>query len=106
VSEPRKYGRDDVSYDTWYSPWMQRLAKSHTRDELVRMLGTAGDEAARAASSHLGAIARTTGMQSQSQRRAQTGNLTRAAGDRAIAIRGALEIHDLFPEHARRTACG
>jgi len=43
-------------------------------------------------------------MQSQSQRRAQTGNLTRAAGDKAIAIRGALEIHDLFPEHARRSA--
>ncbi len=97
----RKYGRDDIDYDDWYPSWMKQLARSYTRDELVRMLGKTGNEAARAVSSHHAAIARTTGMQSQSQRRAQTGNLARGLGDRAIAIRGALEIHDLFPEHAK-----
>ncbi len=34
-----------------------------------------------------------------SARRAHTKNIAAAAGDTAIALRGALEIYDLFPEH-------
>jgi hypothetical protein len=40
-------------------------------------------------------------MQSNSQRRAQARNVTAAAGQEAIYLRGALEIHTLFPEHAK-----
>lgn len=97
----RKYGREDVDYETWYSDWMKQLARRHTRVELERLLGIKSAEASKAAQSHLRAIQATTSMQSNSQRRAQTGNVVRAAGDYMIALNGALEIHDLFPEHAQ-----
>ena len=43
-------------------------------------------------------------MTSQSQRRAQSGNVVAAAGEEKIAVRGALEIYDLFPEHTKEMA--
>jgi hypothetical protein len=39
-------------------------------------------------------------MSGQSARRAHARNCVAAAGDELIAIRGAIEIHELFPEHA------
>ncbi len=97
----RKYGRDDVDYDDWYSPWMKMLARSKTKHELQKMLGVATREAQKHASQHHAAIQATTSMTSQSQRRAQTGNALAGRADEAMAVRGALEIHDLFPEHAK-----
>jgi hypothetical protein len=97
----RGYGREDVTYETWYSPWMKQLAQNYTRAELHRMLATAMGEGARAARSHLRTIQRTHSMTSNSMARAHAGNVTAAAGEKQIAMRGALEIHDLFPEHAR-----
>lgn len=75
---------------------------NYTRPELERRLGIASDVASRAAGAHLRAIQATTSMQSQSQRRAQSGNVVAAAGEEKIAIRGALEIYDLFPEHTKK----
>lgn len=73
---------------------------TYTRAELERMLGRASSESTAAARSHHAAVEATTSMAGQSARRAHARNRVAAAGDRAIAISGALEIHDLFPEHA------
>ncbi len=97
----RQYERADIDYDTWYSPWMKMLARSNTRRELEAMGGKSRTEADKASTSHLAAIAATSSMGGQSARRARTRNMTAGAGDQLIAINGALEIHDLFPEHAK-----
>lgn len=97
----RQYGREDINYESWYSPWMKRLASSKTRAELLGLLGEQTEAAERAAHAHLRAIEATHSMTSQSARRAHARNTVAAAGDYRIALRGALEIHDLFPEHAR-----
>lgn len=66
------------------------------------MLYGASKDAQTSALQHLNAIAKSHSMSSNSQRRAQTRNVTAAAGDKAIAIRGALEIHELFPEFSKK----
>jgi len=105
----RNYGRDDVEYSTWYSRWMKDLARTKTRKELESLLGVSAKEAKTGAAAHLRAIDATGSMQGSSQRRAQTGNVVRAAGEYRIAISGALEIYDLFPEHTQEAlapGCG
>lgn len=99
----RQYERHDVDYETWYSPWMKRLAKTHTRAELEFMLLGASAEATKAGYSHLRAIEASASMDGCASRRAALRNVVSAAGDKAIALRGAIEIYDLFPEH---TAAG
>ena len=96
---PLRYGRDDVSFDGWYSDWMKRLALTKTRGQLLRDLGIAKHDGERAGRQHLRAIEKRHSMQSNSQARAQTGNVASAAGDTRLAILGALEIYELFPEH-------
>jgi len=98
-----QYGRDDVDYQTWYSDWMKSLAKRKTRRQLETMLHGKSKEAEKSANSHLRAIERSTSMSGNSMSRAHARNVTAAAGDAAIAIRGALEIYDLFPEHTKET---
>jgi hypothetical protein len=100
----RQYGRDDVTYETWYSPWMKQLAKNYTRTELEKRAGVASENGSKAARTHLRAIQATHSMTSNSQRRAQSGNSVAAAGEERIAINGALEIYDLFPEHTKEAA--
>jgi hypothetical protein len=97
----RQYGREDVNYESWYSPWMKQLAKNRTAAELEYMLTGKRREAKAGAVSHLRAIDACHSMAGQSMRRAHARNVTAAAGDYAIAIEGALEIHELFPEHAK-----
>lgn len=97
----RQYGRYDVDYETWYSDWSKQMAKKHTRDELMAMLPGVQADTSRAAVSHGRIVGRTTSMDSLSQARAQMGNVVRANSERASAITSALEIHDLFPEHAK-----
>lgn len=99
---PINYERQDVDYATFYSDWMKRLALGHTKAELLEMLGIKSAEASRAAAGHLRAIQRTTSMQGASAARAHGRNVTAAAGDAAIAVRGALAIHQLFPEFAKQ----
>lgn len=95
-----QYGRDDVEYATFYSPWMRRLAQTRTVPQLLRELGVTGSSLTQASRTHERAIRATHSMQAQSQRRARAGNVVAAAGERVTALRGALEIHALFPEHA------
>ena len=104
IASERKYGRDDVDYETWYSAWSKQLAKNYTRRELEKRVGIAAKAASKAAGTHLRAIQATHSMTSQSQRRAQSGNVVRAAGEERIAVSGALEIYDLFPEHTKEAA--
>ena len=98
----RQYGRDDVDYETWYSSWMKNLAKQHTRTELDQMLYGAQSAANKAAHQHLRAVQRSHSMSSNSMARAHARNNVEASGELRIAISGALEIHDLFPEHAKQ----
>ena len=98
---PPQYTRDDVDYHTWYGGLSKRLAAQNTRAELERMLGITERSCHRASAQHHRAVASTTSMSSQSQRRAQARNTVAATGETALAIRGALEIHHLFPEHAK-----
>lgn len=97
----RNYGRDDVEYSTWYSRWMKDLARTKTRKELESLLGVSAMHAKAGAAAHLRAIDATSSMGGQSQRRAHSRNVMAAAGEYRIAISGALEIYDLFPEHTQ-----
>lgn len=99
----RKYGRADIDYETWYSSWMKQLAINYTRQQLEDSLNGTRSDIKRATNSHLRAIDATGSMTGCSGRRAKTRNIVGAIGDAAIALRGALEIYDLFPEH---TAAG
>lgn len=98
----RKYSREDVDYKTWYSEWQKRLAHNFTRAELESCLYRNRTKVRRAAYSHLRAIDATHSMSSNSTRRAHSRNVVAASGDKAIALKGALEIHDLFPEYAKQ----
>ena len=100
----RQYTREDVDYGEWYSPWSKRLASSLTLTQIERELGMASTAAASGARSHLRAIDATGSMSGQSQRRAHARNVTSAAGEYRIALSGALEIHELFPENAYENA--
>ncbi|CAJ9291915.1 Uncharacterised protein [Burkholderia pseudomallei] len=100
----RQYGRDDIQFETWYSDWMKRMAATYTLDELRQMLGATEAEAGRACKQHHDAIGKSTSMQSGSARKAHARNLVESAGQRRIAITGAIEIHELFPEHAKQSA--
>lgn len=101
MSYERQYSREDVEYTTWYSDWSKNLARDSTRTELERRLYGAGADTERLTRSHLRAVEASTSMQSQSQRRAQTGNVVAANGEYKMALRGALEIYELFPEYTK-----
>lgn len=98
----RKYGRDDVEYETWYSAWMKRLAKTHTKKELESIYESKKLDANKAAYSHLRAIQKSHSMNGNSMSRAHSRNCVSAAGDYKIALDGAIEIHELFPEEAKQ----
>lgn len=96
----RQYGRNDVDYESFYPAWDKQLALSMTAAAIVKDLKRCECEIERACESHHRAIQATTSMQSQSQRRAQSRNSVDGASQRRSALWGALEIHELFPEHA------
>lgn len=100
----RQYGRDDVVYADWYNPWMKLLARSHTVFELQSMLGGASVDSVKYAGQHLRAIQKTGSMTGNSAARAHARNNVAASGEKKIALQGALEIHELFPEHAKDAA--
>ena len=101
MNSVRQYGREDIDYATWYSDWMKLLARTKTRKELEQLLGIKTVEVKRASKAHLRAIEQSTSMQGRSQARAQAGNVVAATGDYKIALSGALEIYDLFPEYTK-----
>lgn len=100
ITEPQ-YTRHEIDFDTWYSSWSKQLAENYTLDELMDKFYGARAEGRRASASHLRAIERTHSMTSNSQRRAQSRNVVAASGDYALALKGAIEIHKLFPEKAK-----
>jgi hypothetical protein len=102
VETMRQYTRDDVEFSSWYTPWMKSLAANYSKEELQNKLGKSSYTASKAASRHLAAIDATSSMAGQSARRAHARNCVSAAGEEGIALRGAIEIHDLFPEMAKR----
>ena len=97
----RQYERGDVNYETWYSIWMKQLAKQYTKAEIEAKLGMTQSTLEKASKQHLRAIEGTGSMTGNSQRRAQARNNVSASGDLKIALNGALEIYELFPEHTK-----
>lgn len=91
---PWKYGD--------YSNWSKQLAETSTREELELGLQKVESELGCAVRSHLRAIERTHSMQSQSQHRAQSRNCVSGAGERKRAIKDAIEIHENFPDKAKK----
>jgi len=81
---------------------MKLLAKNYTVSELESKMYGAVRESKKNAKSHLAAIEKSASMQGNSQHRAQSGNNVRASGEYKIALSGALEIHELFPEFAKK----
>lgn len=90
-----------TDYETWYTPWMKQLALYYTRAEIERQLHGTNRATASAADAHHRAVSATTGMASQSARRARARQVVAGSGDRAIALRGALEIYDEHPQHTK-----
>ncbi|MBU9534607.1 hypothetical protein KTE49_29680 [Burkholderia multivorans] len=80
------------------------MAATYTLDELHQMLSATEVEGRRACKQHHDAIRKSTSMQSGSARKAHARNLVEGTGERRIAIAGAIEIHELFPEHAKQSA--
>jgi hypothetical protein len=91
-----QYGRDDIDYETWYSDHAKRLAASYTAAELRAKLGEARDTGERYSRQWLNA------RNQQTNRVHETSLHAAAAGQDAMAIRSALEIHVLFPEHGKQ----
>lgn len=98
----RQYGREDVEYEAWYSDWAKTLATRYSRAEIETQLGITQAELSRSTHAHEAAIKATASMSGCSQRRAQARNCVAAAGEYRLALKGALEIHELFPEFAKR----
>lgn len=84
-----------------YSDWARMLAKTTTVEDLQKKLGKLQGEQVRNAASRLSAIDKTTSMQSNSQARAQTGNVVRGNYEERNAIINALEIHKHYPQKAK-----
>lgn len=80
---------------------MKMLARNNTRAELEVLLGIKTVEASRAAKQHLAAIDKSTSMSGNSSNRAASRSVVAATGDYKIALVGALEIYDLFPEFTK-----
>ena len=97
----RNYGREDVDYETWYSDWMKRLALSHSKAELEKMLGKTQTSLEKSVKSHLSAIEATHSMTSNSGRRAKSRNSVAMDSETSGAIKGAIEIYELFPEKVK-----
>ena len=90
-----------IDFDTWYSPWMKTLAANYSKEELENRLLKTKFAAKSAGLSHLNAIKATGSMTGSSARRAHARNVVSSLGEEAIAISGALEIHNFFPEKAK-----
>jgi len=84
-----------------YSDWSRQLARNNTQEELQKQLAKLKGEQVKNKASHLRAIDKTTSMQSNSQHRAQSGNVVRGNYERRSAIENALEVHKYYPEKAK-----
>lgn len=87
-----------------YSQIARLLARTKTKEEIIKEIKQINKELEKATKSHLRAIKQSTSMQSNSQRRAQAGNLVAGLGERKMALENALEIHKYYPEKCKRNA--
>jgi len=97
----RQYTREDIDYETWYSPIHKHYARTYTKGELEKMLASAKGESHKASESHLKTLEKTSSMASNSQGRAHARNTVATNGQKVLDIEGAIEIHELFPEKAK-----
>ncbi len=87
-----------------YSQIARILARTKTKEEIIKEIERINKELEKATKSHLKAIKQSTSMQSNSQRRAQASNLVAGLGERKMALENALEIHKYYPEKCKRNA--
>ena len=80
---------------------MKRLALKHSKIELEKLLGIATVNATDAGLKHLATIDKSGSMQGNSSKKAAARNNVEREGQLKIDLRGALEIHELFPEFAK-----
>lgn len=81
-----------------YSLWSRQLAEQMSKSEIEKELNIYISNTDKYATSHLNAIKATHSMTSNSQRRAQTGNVVRANYERKRAYSNALEIYEYYPD--------
>jgi len=84
-----------------YSEWSRQIAMNYTRKEIKKELGICDRQRGKLGESHRAAIEKTTSMQSNSQRRAQSGNSLRGNYERSQAYKNALEIYEFYPEKTK-----
>lgn len=99
----RQYGREDVDYDTFYTDFMKHLAKTYTKEELLDKLNKETNTIKKATKTHLVSIEKSTSMRSNSSSRASSRQSVSGHSLNISYISGALEIHDLFPEFAKKS---
>ena len=87
-----------------YGDWARILAKNYTITELKKMLAISEKAQPKNMDSHWSAVNVTHSMQSNSQRRAQTGNVVRGNYEKRRALQDAIEIHEFYPEHSKAAA--
>lgn len=85
-----------------YNDWSRLLAKNHTKEELETMIYGAKRSLTSATKTHLSAISKTSSMESNSQRRAQSRNNVSGSYEKKYAIENALEIHEYYPQYAKQ----
>jgi len=90
-----------IDYETRYSEYSKSLAKNYSKSELEKSIAKIETEMPRATSAHLRAIEKTSSMQSNSQHRAKSRQVVDGLADEKRSLLAALEICELFPEHAQ-----
>lgn len=84
-----------------YSQWARNYAEELTIPELEKELKFLEKEQVKNTESHLKAIKKSTSMQSNSQHRAQAGNVVTRNYEHRQAIKDAIEIHKYYPEKSK-----
>ncbi|MCK5158518.1 MAG: hypothetical protein KAR08_05150 [Candidatus Heimdallarchaeota archaeon] len=84
-----------------YPEWSQSIAKTTSKSDIEKRINTLESNRDKYAESHLKAIEKSTSMQSNSQARAQTGNVVRANYEELQAYKNALEIQKNHPEKVK-----
>lgn len=88
-------------YET-YSKWARDLAAYYTEEELQREISGCNKKSPKYQKQHLDAVKATTSMQSNSQRRAHSGNNLRANYERLVAHQHAIDLHKYYPEKCKQ----
>lgn len=82
-----------------YNDWAKQIFKSQSIKEIKKVITECEFLSNKYSMQHLEAIQKTTSMQSNSQRRAQTGNNVKGNFEKKVAYKQALELHINFSEY-------